>query len=160
LARSDRFPRGRQPFRGVDRATVTGERNGEEASGREQGAENVAGKVARTSVGDEVEDLGGAEADARIHPTGPDAFALGVRGTFQETRDPAVGGDFHHAVGAGTFMDQEGGQGIPLPVKLQQGGEVLVGDHVAVLNEKLGFGTEVRGDVPDPSGGAEESFLE
>lgn len=150
-----------EAFGGIDGAAPAGEGDGVKPPGGDEGTENVAGKIGGLPGGDEVEDFGGTEADAGVDPGRFEALAIGVGGAFEEAGDPtgAVGVEGDDAVGTGSGMDEEGGEGASLAMDLEEGPKILIGEDVAVLDEEGFLVAEERGDPADAAGGAEELFL-
>ena len=100
-----------------------------------------------------------AKADPRIDPIGNDAASAFFVRTFEESGDATVGIETDHAVRSGALVEKEGGQGIALAMEIEHGGEVVIGDDVAVLDKEGIALAEERLHVLDAARRSEEFFL-
>lgn len=145
----------------IDGATIPGEWEAVQTPSWDESREHVAREVGGHVCGEDFEEFGREDGEAGVGPwSGGEILPLLVGRSFEEADDAAVRVDGHGAVGVGALVEEQGGQGLLLAMEPDQGGEVLVGQDVAVLDEERLGGVEEGAEVADGSGRAEQDRLE
>lgn len=121
-----------------------------------EGTEDIPREVGGFAGGDVIEQFRGGDADAGIDPWRGDPGAMFVGRAFKKADDPSLGIQGDGAVGAGPGMDEQCGEGVALVMETDQGGQIVVGEDVAVLDEEAGLIAEIRLELLHATGGAEE----